>query len=307
LAFWGDPLPPIFNAGAASALRMGFFTGSPLAFGWVATAIVPILQSTIGTYGAWPFGVTIGPLLFAFLPGALVRNEDETTPDGFLLKLFWICLIVYWAVAGVGGLFSVSLTQPRVYLALFPGIALLSARGFEGLWKIRLMKVRLGALAAVLAVVAMAAQMAGFASSWVAAGIPDYLAGALGEQAFLENNLGWYARAMESVRALPDGSSVLMLWEPRGFYCGENCLADATIDRWYLAVRLDGSAEAALAEWHREGWTYLLIFDDGEKFERAGRTEYSASDWAELDRLRGMLTPVPGFADGYSLYILPPG
>ncbi len=307
LAFWGNPLAPILDAGAASALRTRFFTGSPLAYGWVATAIVPILQSTIGTYGAWPFGVTIGPLLFAFLPGALVHAEIETAEDGFFLKLFWICVMVYWAVVVVGGRFSVSLTQPRVYLALFPGIALLSARGFEGLWNIRLMKVRLGALAAVLAVLAMAVQAAGFATSWVAAGIPDYLAGAQSEQAFLENNLGWYAKAMESVRALPDGSRVLMLWEPRGFYCGGNCLADATIDRWYLAMRLDGSAEAALAEWHHAGWTYILIFDAGAKFEQAGRTEYSPDDWTELDRLRGMLTPVPGLADGYSLYILPPG
>ena len=215
-------------------------------------------------------------------------------------------MIVYWVAVGAGGLFSAALTQPRVYLSLFPGIALLAARGFEGLWEIRLAKIRLGALAAVLAVLVMIVQAVSFGNFWVASGVPNFLAGAQSDQTFLENNLGWYAKAMETVRTLPGGSRVLMLWEPRGFYCGEKCQADATIDRWYLAMRLDGSAETALAAWKGEGWTYVLIFDDGAAFERAGRTDYSPPDWQELDRLRSLLTPIPSFADGYSLYKIPP-
>jgi hypothetical protein len=306
LVFWGNSLPPILDAGAAAAFRMRFFTGLPLAESPLLMAVAPLLQSTIGTYGAAPYGATIGPLLFAFLPGALVRRPEENSSNGFLLKLCWICLIVYWVAVGAGGLSSVALTQPRVYLALFPGIALLSARGFEGLWNIRLAKIRLGALAAVLAVLALTAQTVGFSNSWVASGVPNFLAGAQSQQEYLENNLGWYARAMQSVRLLPDGSRVLMLWEPRGFYCGEKCSADAAIDRWYLGMRLDGSAEAALAQWRGEGWTHVLIFDTGAQFEQVNRKEYSPSDWAELDRLRAMLTPVANFADGYSLYNISP-
>ncbi len=307
LAFFGNPLPPILDAGAASAQQMRFFAGSPPAYGWFVMAFVPLLQSTIGTYGAAPFAATIGPLLFAFLPGALVPRKEGISADGFLTTLFWLCIIIYWLAVGAGSLFSGALTQPRVYLSLFPGIALLAARGFDGLWEIRLAKVRLGALAAVLTILVLALQAISFGNSWVASGVPNYLAGAQSEQTFLENNLGWYAKAMETVRSLPDGSRVLMLWEPRGLYCGGKCQADATIDRWYLAMRLGGSAEAALADWRREGWTYLLIFDEGANFERTGRTEYFLSDWTELDRLRSLLTPVPGFANGYSLYILSTG
>jgi hypothetical protein len=306
LVFWGNPLPPILDAGVAGALRMRFFTVLPPANGPLLMAVVPLLQSTVGSYGTAPFGATIGPLLFAFLPGALVPRKEENPTGGSFLKLFWLCVIVYWAAAGAGALFSVALTQPRVYLALFPGIALLSARGFEGLWTIRLAKIRLGALAAVLAVLAMSVQAVSFGNSWVASGVPNFLAGTLAEREYLENNLGWHAPAMEMVRSLHEGSRVLMLWEPRGFYCGEKCRADAGIDRWYLGMRLTGSAEAALAEWRREGWTYVLIFDTGADFERKNRKEYSPSDWTELDRLRSMLTPVPGFADGYSLYSIPP-
>jgi hypothetical protein len=306
LAVWGNPLPPLLDAGQAAALRMQFFTGLPLAGALLLSPVIPILQSTVGTYGMTPFGVTIGPLLLAFLPGAFVPRPEENPGDGFLRKLFWLCLIVYWAAVGVGGFSSVALTQPRVYLVLFPGIALLSAGGFEGLWKLRLARIRLGALAAVLAVLVMTVQTAGFVNSWVGSGVPNFLAGVQTEQEYLENNLGWYARAMQTVRALPDGARVLMLWEPRGFYCGAKCEADAAIDRWYLALRLDGSAESALARWSREGWTYVLIFDEGAKFEQAGRREYSPSDWSELDRLRALLAPAASFADGYSLYRLTP-
>jgi hypothetical protein len=306
-AFWGNPLPPLMDAGEASALQLRFFAGLPLPNSWLLMAVVPLLQSTVGADGAAPFGATIGPLLLAFLPGAFVFRKDESLPGGFLLKVPWLCLIVYWAAAGVGGLFSAPLMQPRVFLSLFPGIALLSARGFEGLWGIRLVKIRLGALASVSAILVLGIQAIGFGASWVASGIPNYLAGAMTEQEFLENHLGWYARAMESVHSLPDGSRVLMLWEPRGYYCGEICGADATIDRWYLSLRTGGSAPATLAEWRREGWTHVLIFDKGADFERATRKEYSPPDWAELDDLRSMLTPVAGFASGYSLYVIPPG
>jgi hypothetical protein len=305
--FWGNPLPPLLDADAAGALRAHFFTGPPLANGPLLMAVIPLLQSAVGAYGKIPFGTTIGPLLFAFLPGALVPRPGEKSTDGLLLKLSWLCLIVYWAAVGAGGLFSVALTQPRVFLALFPGIALLSARGFEGLWDIRLAKVRLGALAAVLTVLVLTVQAVGFANSWAASGVPNFLAGAQSEREYLENNLGWYAPAMETVRSLPEGSRVLMLWEARGFYCREKCGGDASLDRWYLAMRLGESAETAIAQWRGEGWTHVLIFDTGAEFERANRSGYAPSDWTELERLRSLLTPAKFFADGYSLYTLSPG
>ncbi len=206
----------------------------------------------------------------------------------------------------MGGFFSFSLIQPRLYMALFPWISLLAAYGFEGLWAIRLAKIRLGAVAAVLTCLVLAVQAAGFAQSWVSAGIPNYLAGSQTRTDFLENNLGWYMRAMDSAESLPEGSRVLMLWEPRGFYCGQICTEDATLDRWYLAMRTGLTADEILAQWSAEGWTHILIFDSGADFERAGRTEYSASDWEALEKMLGSLPLVKQFGDGYTLYLIPP-
>jgi hypothetical protein len=304
LIAYGNPLPPVFDAGATAALRLAFFNGRPLpGAGWIALA-EPWLQGTIGMYGSLPFGVTIGPLLIALVPAALRRRPEETPAGQFLFRALWIGALLYWAVSGVGGLLSVSLIQPRLYLALFPGIALLAAYGFERLWEMRLRKVRLGALAAVLILLALAAQSAGFVQGRIAAGGPDYLAGAQSERTYLETNLGWYARAMEAVRALPDGARVLMLWEPRGYWCNAVCAEDATLDRWYLALRQYGSAEATLSAWRAQGWTHVLIFETGAAFERATRPEYAPADWAEYDALRAMLTAADRFGDGYVLYAL---
>jgi hypothetical protein len=304
LAFFGNPLPPLLDTGSPAELKLAFFNRQPLEGAWWMAAVMPLLQSTIGSHGAPPFAGTIGPLLLAFLPGALVRRAGEPPAARFLLKLCGLSALLFWAVCGVGGFFSELLVQPRLYLPLFPGIALLAAYGFEGLWKIRLPGFRLGAAAAVLSALMLAVQFAGYTRSWIASGVPDYLTGNLSRAEYLEKNLGWYSRAAGFARMLPDGSRVLMLWEPRGFYCGQACLEDATIDRWYLAVRSGLTAEEILAQWREEGWTQILFFETGAKFERDTRSEYTEADWEELDRLRALLPVVERFGDGYSLYSL---
>jgi hypothetical protein len=308
LALWSNPLPPILDSAPLEAAKMEFFTGRALeSAGWMA-AVMPILQSTIGAYGALPFGVTIGPLLLAFLPGALVRREAQPA-DGLLLKLSAGSALLFWGACALGGFFSASLMQPRLYLSLFPGIALLAAYGFEGLWRIRLMPIRLGAVAAVLSALVFAVQAAGFAQSWISSGAPSYLAGSLSRQEYLENNLGWYLPAMDYQRTLPEGSRVLMLWEPRGLYCGGICSEDATIDRWYLAMRSGRTVEEILAGWRAAGWTHILISDAGAEFERGWRSEYVAADWEALDRLRSQLAVLERFGCSetrcvYTLYSL---
>ncbi len=293
----------MLDAGPLASFQRDLFTGYPLQGAWWMAAVMPLLQSTVGAYGAPPFAVTIGPLLLAFIPGAFVRGGEEPAAR-FLFKLCCLSAAVFWAVCGVGGFFSELLVQPRLYLSLFPGIALLSAYGFEGLWKIRLPVFRLGAAAAVLGTLVFAVQLAGFSQSWIASGVPGYISGSLTRTEYLETNLGWYARAMDSTNALPAGSRVLFLWEPRGFECRQACSEDATIDRWYLAMRSGLTAEEVLARWREEGFTHILLFNTGADFERSNRSEYTGADWEELDRLRALLPVAERFGDGYTLYSL---
>ncbi len=304
LVFWGNPLPPLMDAGRMAALAMEFFSRGHLENGWLLAIPLPLLQSMIGREGGYPFDATIGPLLIALLPGAFIRRKEESASGKLLFRIGWLSAILYWAVSAVGSLIAVQLTQPRLFIALFPAIALLAAYGFERLWKLRLVEIRLGAVAAVMTVLVLGAQAAGFAQSWIASGVPNYLAGSFSRQEYLENNLGWYMRAMDAARSLPEGSRLLLLWEPRGLYCEETCLEDTNIDRWYLLMRSGGTVDGILAQWRREGWTHLLIFDAGAEFERDTRSEYSPADWETLERLLSTLPVAERFDDGYTLYIL---
>jgi hypothetical protein len=46
------------------------------------------------------------------------------------------------------------------------------------------------------------------------------------------------------------------------------------------------------------------VFDAGAEFERATRSEYSPSDWEQLECLLEALPIAERFGDGYTLYIL---
>jgi hypothetical protein len=302
--FWGNPLPPLLDSGQAAMWKTAFFGRGPLEHGWLLAVPMPFLQSTIGREGGFPFDATIGPLLIAFLPGALRRIGGESTAGDFRRRSSWIAALVYWAVTGVGSIVALQFSQPRLFTVLFPAIALLSAYGFDRLWEIRLAKIRIGAVASVLVVLVMAFQAAGFVCGEAAGGTAEYFAGTLSRTEYLEENLGWYERAMETLRSLPEGSRILLLWEPRGFYCPAACREDSTIDRWYLLMRSGRTADEILAEWRGEGWTHLLVFDAGVEFERATRSEYSPSDWEQLECLLEALPIAERFGDGYTLYIL---
>jgi hypothetical protein len=305
LAYWGNPLPPLLDSGTMEQLRMRFFTGSPLPNAGLVALVLPFLQSTIGRYEAGPFGATIGPLLLAFLPGVFAKRRPAEGTDPFPLGLTGLCAIAFWAVSGVGVMVSAIYAQPRLFMVLFPALALLAAYGFDGLWEYRIGKVRVGAVAGALAGLILLIQLAGGAVAWVQAGVPGYLAGVSDRTAYLETNLGWYSRAMDALRALPSDSRVLLLWEPRGLYCGGVCQADATIDRWYLAMRLGETSEEVIPDWRERGFTHILIFNSGADFERSFRAGYLPADWEELDRLRALLIPDAEFGAAYTLYRVP--
>jgi hypothetical protein len=305
LALRGNPLPPMTDTGQSALLRLWFFSGQPLPDAWLIGPVIPFLQSTIGRYDAAPFGTTIGPLLLAFLPGLFFRRRNRETDDSFPIGLLLTSAAVFWAASGLGIFLSESFAQPRLFMVLFPALALLAACGFDGLGEVRLGQVRIQVVAGALTVLTMGFLLTGYVVTWIREGVPAYLAGESDAAGYLRGNLGWYSPAMETVNALPTDARVLMLWEPRGLYCGARCLEDSTIDRWYLAMRLVGTAPRILADWRAAGFTHVLIFDTGAEFERKFRAGYSPADWEELDRLRAGMQWESEFGGLYTLYRIP--
>jgi hypothetical protein len=62
---------------------------------------------------------------------------------------------------------------------------------------------------------------------------------------------------------LPKGSRVLIMWEPRGFYCpfDVTCTADVLFDNWKLPMINEGLMPEQVFERYRErGYEYILWF-----------------------------------------------
>ncbi len=107
-----------------------------------------------------------------------------------------------------------------------------------------------------------------------------------------------------AVSRLPEGSKVLLMWEPRGYDCPPSvtCTADVLFDHWKLPIFAEGlTPDAVLARYKAEGYDYLLL----------AQSIYDAylpfSTFPEIDRefpaaLDGAMIPV--WTDGlrYTLY-----
>jgi len=227
--------------------------------------------------------------------GAFVRGENS--PSGkLLLKLCWLSAAVFWAVCG-WGFFSELLVQPRLYLSLFPGIALLSAYGFEGLWKIRLPVFRLGAAAAVLAALV-------FAFSWPASANPGSHPAfrvtcpgpGPGPNIWKRIWAGMPGRWNSHGRSRKDRACSFYGSRAR-FFAGRPAW------RTRPSTLVPGDAERADGGGNPGplaggGWTHILLFHAGADFERAHRGEYAEADWGELDRLRALLPVAERFGTG---------
>jgi hypothetical protein len=284
--------------------RMAFFSGQQMAGAIWAVWVMPFLQSVAGTEGTMMFGATIGPLLLVLVPGALFLRHEKVRP--FPLGILWLCVGAFWVMTGLGGFLSNAMAQSRLYLCLLLPIALLAAHGFDGVSRLRLSTIRVGLIATAFVLFVTGLQSMSSLSSWFATGAPNYLAGALDRTSYLQNNLGWYAPASQRIGQLASGSRALFLWEPRGYLCDSFCEEDASIDRWFLAMRAGYSAEEVLQQWRRAGYTHVLIYNIGADFEKGWRVEYMTADWTALQTLRDQLTVEEYFNSAYTLYRIQP-
>lgn len=131
---------------------------------------------------------------------------------------------------------------------------------------------------------------------------PEVVLGQISSQAYLEHNLGPYAQTMDAVRRLPSGRRVLLLWEPREFYCLPRCSGDEILDRFWHAQWRYGPPEAILNAWRRADYTDVLVYHTGVKFLRQ---QNSGLDWAAWEAFQAYLRPLQTFGEAYTLYALP--
>jgi hypothetical protein len=222
--------------------------------------------------------------------------------------LFTLAAYLAWVALTPFSQFAV---QARLFFAFFPALAVLCAGGLAALPALDLPALRISRVVRAGVALFMGLGVLEIGLHFLAHNPLPVLAGQQSPGDYRAAQLGWYTPALERVNALPAGSRVLFLWEARSLECAAHvaCWPDVIIDRWWHARRTLGAPDAILAEWRRQGFTQILLFNAGAEFARADPTApFTAEDWAALDELLARLTPAPGgdLGDVYALYALTP-
>ena len=301
----GNPVYPLlFSAGAMDELRVQLYQSMTIWGDWREFFLLPLRATYLGVEGGRGYSASIGPLLLTLGALAWANRKQNTEHQGIILHVATILTVtslLIWAVAGrVSGL----LIQTRLYFALFPALAILAALGFQSLGRWQIPKVRLSRIVGVLILVVFGFNVFQVVVETIQGGSTATLVSAQTEAEYLENNLGWFARAMQEIQALPEDASVLMLWETRSYYCAPKCLPDEILDRWFHDVNAFSSNADILDSWRGQGISHVLFYNAGADFIRERDIRISAEYWAALDDFLAGLPEPENLGGVYSLYEL---
>ncbi len=303
----GNPFYPIlFPAGAMDATRLDFYEGTPIALTPLVRILLPAIASFRGLEGGAPFNASIGPLLFALsltAPLAWTRLDPRQKQTAVTAL---IVLATGFALWMVGSAATRLLIQPRLYLVIFPAWAILAAYGFFGLEQSNLPKFKISWLTSMLVAFSLGLNAYETGMNLLRRDALKFVTGQINESKYLTQSMGKFAPAMDSIRNLPRGSKVLLLWETRGYYCVPACNPDETIDEFKDALVLHQSPQNILSSWRNLGYTHILLNNLGADFVREDDLlRYAPSDWEVFDELVTLLKEIESFGAGYTMYELP--
>ena len=305
----GNPLYPfIFPSGAIDSHRLNFYQ-SPGVSTWLDTLLLPLYATIRGFEGGPGYNATIGPLNLALCPLAFIGYRLRPESQRTTIRTATIISIAGIGVWMIASRFSELLIQSRLYFGLFPSLACLAGAGFSAITQIKSSNIRLGRIIGVLVTLVFLLTTYEISREIIDKDSLKFALGLETRENYLGQNLGWYYPAMEAINKLPEDAKVLMLWEPRAFYCLPKCEPDEVLDRWRHDVIRYGDGLAIIQNWKDNGFTHLLFYKHGAEFIKedsrsTAETSYSQETWRELDQLLSSLGPSQDFGGAYQLYPL---
>jgi hypothetical protein len=304
----GNPVYPLFfPSGSMDALRVHLYQNGAPWGNWLDAFFLPLRATFLGVEMAYGYSSSIGPLLLAFGLFACLSwldLEGEHRHVVGIAALISIPGLLIWAFLGR---MSYYLLQSRLYYSIFPALALLAGVGFTRFSSLKFLPgVRLWRVASVFVALVLWLSVFEVGILTISQDSPREILGLKSRDKYLEENLGWYAVAMQAIRELPSNADVLMLWEPRSLYCAPKCTPDEVLDRWLHDRSIWKSPQAILNSWRQAGYTHLLYYRAGADFLRQNDQNYRADDWQSVEELLSQLPTPVDFGDAYSLYELNP-
>jgi len=298
--------PLFFPSGAMDAVMLAFYQFEPSAQDWSRLILLPWQVTIWGVDDGSGFSSSIGPLLLGLSPFTLIYWNKLEPNQKAVVKTSFIILLVGFFTWAIGSQFRGLLLQTRLYFIIFPAWAVLAASGYAAIAKINSHNIRFGKLADTFIVLALIFNTFYTIKAASVSNPMPVILNLESRASYLTRHLGGYQIAMEAVRALPENSQVVMLWETRGLECLPNCDPDEIIGRWYHDWSLYQNSSAILSLWKEQGYTHVLINRSGADFVRkydgnAPGPEY----WMGLKATIAALIPVDKNIGGYELYQLP--
>ena len=299
--FSGNPLYPyFFPTSWVSEFRLLAASTSPPEQNLLKYILAPITMTWFGVDSSPGFGADIGPLFLLFIPFSLWKFKKEK-----IVKMFGLCLLTCWGSILLGSVFFEHLQQTRLYFVFLPCAAVCAGLGWAAVQPLKSVGIRIGlVLNGMLIMVFIFMGFQDLTDRQLLRSI-SYLGGNTSQQGYLEESLGWYARAMMHLEELPDESNVLMLWEGRGFYAPEGVDADPWIDAFRVCLSENPVPQEMVLQWESEGYSYLLINMSGVNFLRENPGSGWQEDWEAFDSLLAYLPQPVSIGDVYYLYELP--
>ena len=302
----GNPFYPlVFPAGAMDNLRLAFYNFAPKTSDWTRVLFIPWQATFWGVDQQDGFGTSIGPLLIGLSPLALIGWKNFSRDQRNAVILMTAIMMTTFLTWAISSQFRGLLTQTRLFLATFPAWAFLCAAGFSAISRMRAFNIRFWNIAGALVIFALGSTAFTTVTQNISTGTFSTVLQLESHQTFLENNMGEYENAVQGINALPDGSHVLMLWEPREFGCLPKCDGDEIIDRWYHDWRQSQNVDKLIETWRTEGYTHVLLFKAGADFvQKYDAQMFNSTDWQGLSDLQTQLKLVQDFGGAYYLYDL---
>jgi hypothetical protein len=302
----GNPLYPLFFvSGSMTAVRHEVYTVFPPYGTWKDFFFLPFFATYMGHESAEGYSVAIGPLLLAFGLLSWIGWRRLTAEQRLSLESATLIAITGLVVWAVGNQVSGLLSQTRFYFSIFPAFTLLAAYGYRTFSDIKIPPVRLERIVSALVVLVMVLNSIDVGLFIVRSRTLQALLGFEDKETYIAHTMGWYQPVMKTLRELPEEYNVLMLFEPRGFYCRPRCDPDEIFDRWRSDWSIHGNTQEILTKWRAQGFTHLLFLKAGAQVIREyGHLHYTPAELQALERLLDGLEAVKNFADVYILYDL---
>jgi len=303
----GNPFYPFFFAsGTASQVQYSIFQNVTAWGNALDVFLVPLRATLVGFEQSDGYSYSMGPLLVSLAALAWVgwkQLDPEKRPAVLEALVVSLAGCLVWAAANLSnGL----LIQTRYYIAVFPAFAVLAAAGEWGLRQVTLAKVRFGRLVGVMVLLGLGLNLLQVGITTFTLNAPQAVLGIKSEDSYLADNLGWFQPAMQAVRQLPQGSRVLLLYEPRGLYCQPRCTGDEIMGHWKLARTLYQDQPGRIqASWQAQGYTHLLVYRLGvQLLVDAHDPNHTPDDLQILNSFLATLPPPVKLGGVYELYSL---